>query len=161
VFESISKGEEMNFLDQAQAVLDHISDQAGIDPFSFDQEGRAFFAANHMSFLFYALEEEKTLVTAIYIGQPDLDDATLLYSILCGNHLWELTGGGSLSIDRDTGHLCLHHRLDFPLGEMGEVEPFFANLLGAADYWKEILSKADEKRDRVFTGAGTDHFIRV
>lgn len=149
----------MNFSDQAQAVLDHIADRAGIDAFAFDQEGRAFFNASHMSFLFYALEEEKALVTAIYIGQPDLDDATLLYSILCGNHLWELTGGGSLSIDRETGHLCLHHRLDFPLEEMGEVEPFFANLLGAADYWKEILSKADEKSDKGFSGV--DHFIRV
>ncbi len=149
----------MNFSDQAQAVLDHISDQAGIDPFTFDPEGRAFFNANHLSFLFYALEEEKTLVTAIYIGQPDLDDATLLYSILCGNHLWELTGGGSLSIDRETGHLCLHHRLELPLQEIGEAGPFFANLLGAAEYWKDILSKAGKQSDTVVTG--TDHFIRV
>ncbi|MDY0220925.1 MAG: CesT family type III secretion system chaperone [Desulfobacterium sp.] len=151
----------MNFSDQAQAVLDHISDQAGIDPFTFDQEGRAFFNANHLSFLFYALEEEKTLVTAIYIGQPDLDDAILLYSILCGNHLWELTGGGSLSIDRETGHLCLHHRLEMPLEDIGDAGPFFANLLGAAEYWKDILSKAGKQNDSVVNGAGTDHFIRV
>lgn len=151
----------MNFSDQAQAVLDHISDQAGIAPFTFDQEGRAFFNANHLSFLFYALEQEKTIVTAIYIGQPDLDDATLLYSILCGNHLWELTGGGSLSIDRETGHLCLHHRLELPLQEIGEAGPFFANLLGAAEYWKDILSRAGKQSDSVVNGSGTDHFIRV
>ena len=151
----------MNFSDQAQELLDHIADQAGIDTFTLDQEGRAFFNASHMSFLFYALEEEKTLVTAIYIGQPDLDDATLLYSILCGNHLWQLTGGGSLSIDKETGHLCLHHKLELPVQAVGEVGPFFANLLGAAEYWKDILSKADKRTDNAFTGNGTDHFIRV
>jgi len=151
----------MNFLNQAQSILDHIAEQAGIDPFKFDDEGRAFFTANDMSFLFYALEDESSLVTAIYIGQPDLDDAHFLYTVLCGNHLWEFTGGGSLSIDKDTGHLCLHHRLDLPLEEVSEIEPFFANLLGAAEYWKEILSRAEEKKDMNFTGTDAQHFIRV
>lgn len=151
----------MNFLTEAQAVLDHISGQAGIDPFTFDDQGRAFFNANDMTFLFYALEDEKVLVTAIYMGQPDLDDADCLYNILCGNHLWELTGGGSLSIDRDTGHLCLHHRLDLPLEETGEIEPVFANLLGAAEYWKDILSKSQETAGSTFTGLDAQHFIRV
>lgn len=151
----------MSFSTEAQAVLDHISEHAGIDPFTFDDQGRAFFNANDMTFLFYALEDEKVLVTAIYIGQPDLDDADLLYNVLCGNHLWELTGGGSLSIDRDTGHLCLHHRLDLPLEDPGEIEPFFANLLGAADYWKDILSKSEDKPGSTLTNADAQHFIRV
>jgi len=151
----------MNFLNQAQSILDHIAEQAGIDPFKLDDEKRAFFTVNDMSFLFYALEDESVLVTAIYIGQPDLDDADFLYTVLCGNHLWEFTGGGSLSLDKDTGHLCLHHRLDLPLEEMSEIEPFFANLLGAAEYWKEILARVDEKIDAGFTGTNAQHFIRV
>ncbi|MBI9089834.1 MAG: type III secretion system chaperone [Desulfobacterium sp.] len=151
----------MNFSDQSQAILDHIAEQAGIEPFQFDDTGRAFFNANDMTFLFYGLEDEKVLVTAIYMGQPDLDDADFLYTVLCGNHLWELTGGGSLSIDSDTGHICLHHRLDLPLEDPAEIEAFFGNLLGAADYWKEILSKADGATGSNLTAAEAQHFIRV
>lgn len=149
----------MNIIDNAQKIISHISLQAGIAPFEFDDEGRAFFTADEMSFLFYAMEDENTLITAIYIGQPDLDDAEFLYTVLSGNHLWEFTGGGTLSLDKDTGHLCLCHRLNLPLEEIGDIESVFGSLLGAAQYWKNRLNSAPNDDGR--PEQSDPHFLKV
>lgn len=154
----------MTFASDAQSILNYITEQAGIEALEFDEEGRAFFSANELTFLFYALEEERTMVIAIYIGQPHLDDADLLYAMLCGNHMWELTGGGTLSIDKDTGHLTLHHQLEIPLDDVSDIEPIMGNLLGAAEYWKGILSLSEKNAISLPDSPDTpdmQHFLRV
>ena len=146
----------MNVIQEAQGVLDHLALAVGLESLTLDQGNRASYTHGGMSYLFYALEAEEQLAAVIYIGKVDLADADLLYEILCGNHLWAVTGGGHLSIDRATGHLCLFNTLDLPLEDRDEVISFMGDLMGAATHWKTYLP--GEGRE---TPVAEAHYIRV
>ena len=157
-------GRENNKTDNAAGeILACIAEEAGIDGLEFDEEGRAFFEADHMTFVFYHVEENgvESLITTIYIAQPDIGDAGLLFSLLSGNHLWEFSGNGNLSIDRDTGHLCLCHQLGLPLPDKTEIIPVLGNLAGAAAYWRDIIQQAGQHATAPLDSLPPDAYIRV
>ena len=132
----------MGNFEHGQELLDYLTGQMGCPSVKWDENQAAGLDADGMSFLFYLADTAGVLVTTIYMGQPDLDDAALLQEILESNHFGEKTGGGSLSLDEETGHLCLCHQLRLPLEEPAQLEVAWAPLIGAARYWKKKLEQA-------------------
>ena len=150
----------MDVLENAQKILDYIGDRAGVENLEFDGAGRAILERGGKTFIFLAREDDPILVALIYLGQPDLKDSSLLADILAGNHFGVKTGGGSLSIDEETGHLCLYHHLDLPCENPADAEAFLGGLLGAAGYWQGVLAGREDKHMETASGWNSD-FIRV
>ncbi|MCG8564151.1 MAG: type III secretion system chaperone [Desulfobacterales bacterium] len=149
----------MELKEQAQKILNFLTREGGVADAVLDGDGRAVIPAMDMVFIFYLSPGTQAMETAIYVGKPDLGDSHLLYRILCGNHLWEYTGGGQLSLDRETGHLCLTTTLDLPVTDWEGFGSAWGEFLGAARYWQDVLSGySDQPAASEIPGA---HFIRV
>lgn len=152
----------MDTLKNAQAILDHINRVVNGNGLVFDANGVASLAIEeNIVCLFCVLENEKTLVTTLYLGRIDQSDPELLYEMLCGNYMGAYTAGGTLGIDAEEGLIALHQHFPLPVEEPAWIEEPLAALVGAARYWRDRMML---KQSGSVSGAPQDPaggFLRV
>lgn len=88
-------------------------------------------------------EEKREILCVVHICPfPYSNDNTayeFLLQLLHDNHAWSNTGGGVLSIDKQTGFVCLCLRVDMFTLEQNEFARRIACIYRIAQAWKERL----------------------
>ncbi len=81
----------------------------------------------------------------------------LMYEMLCGNYMWEISASGHLAIDKESDLACLNKLYMLPTeineNEIYEFIQLFSSLYGAASYWADkiqniALTEKEENFDR-------------
>lgn len=130
----------MTLRENAQQLLDRLTETLQCGPLSFDDTGRADFGIDEdMGAILYLSEETSSLVVSVIPGRVDPGDTELLYDLLCGNYMWEFSAGGNIGIDRETGFLSIHRLIELPVDVQNDPTAFpelFAAMVGAARYWR-------------------------
>ncbi|SIO28290.1 CesT family type III secretion system chaperone [Halodesulfovibrio marinisediminis] len=132
-------------IEHTQDVLNYLGEIIKTD-LVLDETMQAGVVIEDMHIVFSLLEEEELLITSAYIAPVPCEDATFLLQLLQGNYMWALTAGGTLSVDDQTGYLSLQQMFTVPFESVADIEEYFSDFLGAADYWKKQLAAVDEEQ---------------
>jgi hypothetical protein len=152
----------MDIMHNAQAIMDHINATIGGDGLRLDENGVASLTIdNDIVCLFCVLEEEKTLVTSLYLGRVDQTDSDLLYSMMCGNYMGAFTAGGTLGIDAEEGLVALHQHFPLPVDEPAWIEEPLASLIGAARYWRDKMTASASGAGQTAQASPAEAMLRV
>ena len=138
----------MEYQENIREIVEALSNALASSPLETEEDGRIMFGLeDDMGAVLFpegAEELGREVVSAtIVIGRPDANDSELLLDLLEGNYFGELSGDGTLAIDKQSGLLVLFRIFELPVSASFFVDAF-ANLVGAARLWRERLSHPSE-----------------
>ena len=138
----------MEYQENIREIVEALSEALACSPLEAEEDGRIMFGLDDDmgAVLFPEGAEElgrEVISATIVIGKPDVNDRELLLDMLEGNYFGELSGDGTLAIDKQSGLLVLFRIFELPMSASFFVDAF-ANLVGAARLWRERLSRPSE-----------------
>ena len=131
----------MEYQENVREIVEALS----CSPLEAEEDGRIMFGLDDDmgAVLFPEGAEElgREVITAtIVIGRPDTEDRELLLDLLEGYYFGELSGDGTLAIDKQSGLLVLFRVFELPVSASFFVDAF-ASLVGAARLWHARLAR--------------------
>ena len=143
----------MEYQENIREIVEALSDALACSPLEAEEDGRIMFGLDDDmgAVLFPEGAEElgREVVSAtIVIGRPDTEDRELLLDLLEGNYFGELSGDGTLSIDKQSGLLVLFRVFELPVSASFFVDAF-ASLVGAARLWHARLARCSDAENSV------------
>jgi hypothetical protein len=129
--------------EQAQAFLESLRQFLKIDPASpakleFDRHNECIIKwEDRFTLMFYLDEEIGAIIVNVPLGTLPADESRLevMFELLAANYSWNLTEGGTLGVDRETGIIALSYLVDLPLEPISASEAIIAKLINVSDYW--------------------------
>lgn len=129
--------------EHAHAFLESLRSFLNIDPASpskleFDRNNECIVTwEGRFTLMFYLEEEIGAIIINVPLGTLPADESRLelMFELLAANYSWNLTEGGTLGIDRDTGIIALSYLVDLPLDPISASETIIAKLVNVSDYW--------------------------
>ena len=100
--------------------------------------------------LFYLDDQTNVLILNIPLGAMPTDEGrtSLMYELLCANYSWNLTEGGTLGIDRETGLITLSYLIELPLDPLERISDIIDKLTAVAEHWmREIKESSSEEAE--------------
>lgn len=87
------------------------------------------------------------VVDAIFLnwilgGLPNEPEAVAnaMQELLEANHEWNMTEGGTLGLDPDTGLVTLSYRVNLPLDDTAVIQDVIAKLYNISNHWQKNLN---------------------
>ena len=135
----------MEYQENIREIVEALSDALACSPLEAEEDGRIMFGLDDDmgAVLFPEGAEElgrEVISATIVIGRPDANDSELLLDLLEGNYFGELSGDGTLAIDKQSGLLVLFRVFELPVSASFFVDAF-ASLVGAARLWHARLAR--------------------
>ena len=159
----------MEILSHANALLAKLSEQLPVDPggsggFELDNNNEFFLSlGDRIAVMFYLDEDINAFILNLPLGPVPAtpDRERVMLNLLCANYSWNLTEGGTLGVDRETGQITLGYLLPLPMAFPGQIIRVVEKLAAVADYWiRELAVSVSETRQLPSQPLG-DEFIKV
>lgn len=111
---------------------------------TLDENNEAFLTLEDRIVVMFYLDED---INAFIINLPlgvlpqDATREEVMLELLCANYSWNLTEGGTLSVDRETSVITLSYLVPLPLAEPEQMPRIVAKLAAVADHWLRTLKE--------------------
>lgn len=141
----------MSLRDHVHTLLQHIAAElppgALEGPLALDDNNECFLALEADLLVVLSLEDDiSALIVTVPVGPlPDGPAReTLLLEMMRGNYCWNLTQGGTLSVDRETGLICLNYLIALPLAVPEQMPEIVNKLISVVKYWRREAAEINE-----------------
>ena len=108
----------------------------------FNDDNECFISFEDRIVLIMYLDEEiRAIIVTISLGNIPLDDSReeMMYEMLCANYAWNMTDGGTLGIDKETGVMAMSYLITLPLEDVEQFEEIVSKLINVADFWMKKI----------------------
>lgn len=122
-------------------VLAEFGQQIGLDGLQLDHNGYAAVAFDDVVVNLEYDGDRERLILCAYLGQPEGDRLKAYELLLDANFCWQGTGGGTLSLERDTGGVVLFDALATRMLEAEELETKLEAFVNTAEAWTAQLGR--------------------
>lgn len=141
----------MNLREHTHALLQEIAaelPQGALEgALELDDNNECFLALEDDLLVVLSLEDDiSALIISLPVGPLPEGPAreTVLLEMMRGNYCWNLTQGGTLSVDRETGLICLNYLVTLPLAEPGQMPEIVNKLISVVKYWRREAAEITE-----------------
>lgn len=146
-----------------------LAEKVGIrDGIEFDDEERCLLEFDGMNVVIQGVDAAHAVAFIAPVGEPPPEQSERLYRMLLeANHIFEGTGGATLSVNPDGGYVYLCQQLDARSLDVDEFVKALEQFLNALEAWRTLVSDYRARPADAEAGAAdgptspTDAFLRV
>jgi len=139
----------MNIRDHAKLLLEVIANELpeglvtqGV--LDFDSNDECLLTLDHkVPLMMYLEEASRSLILNAPIGLLPAGTVreAIMLEMLQANYCWNMTEGGTLGVDRETGLICISYLVTLPLEEPSQMPSIIDKLAGIAQHWQHTLQE--------------------
>lgn len=126
------------------AALPMATEGEGSEPLTWDENDQCALTFDDTIAVVMSLNEVVEAIFMVWIlGELPTDPQArvdALQELLEANHEWNLTEGGTLGLDAETGAVTLSYRVDLPLDEPAVIQDIIAKLYNIGQHWQKTLT---------------------
>lgn len=139
----------MNLHEHTNELLNRIAEELlpGVlqgDPLKLNRNNECFITIDEKILLLVYLDEStRALILNVPLGKlpDDSTRETIMFELLSANYCWNLTEGGTLGIDRQTGLICISYLVPLPLEEPAQMPYIISKLAAVSQHWIQTLAE--------------------
>ena len=140
--------------------LGELGRQIGLDDLQLDENGYAALAFDDVVVNFELDEDGERLLMSAYLGEPQGDLLKTYELLLDANFCWQGTGGGTLSLERETGGIVLFQSLPTRTLDLHTLETTLETFVNSAEAWTLQLAESESEAAPEQPLSGDAQFIR-